>query len=299
MKLKLGLPKGSLQESTFQIFRKAGIKISVGSRSYFPSVDDEELEVVLLRAQEIAGYVADGALDAGITGKDWIVECDAENDVQEIADLEYAKQSRKPVRWVLAVPEASDIHGVKDLEGKRIATEVVNITKKYLAKNDVNADVEFSWGATEVKTPSLVDAIIEITETGSSLRANKLRIVDTLMSSTTKLIASNEALKDEWKKNKLEDLALLLSSAIAADGKVGVKLNIQKKNIDTALDLLPALRNPTVSALYTKDNTGAEEDKWFAVETILDEAVLKKIIPELKKIGAEGIIEYSLNKIIF
>ncbi len=297
MKLKLGLPKGSLQESTFKMFAKAGINMSVSSRSYFPSVDDEELEVVLLRAQEIAGYVAAGSLDAGITGRDWIIETDAQ--VVEVADLVYAKQGLRPVRWVLAVPENSTIRSPKDLQGKSVATEVVNIARKYLARHGVEAKVDFSWGATEVKTPSLVDAIIEITETGSSLRANNLRIVDTVLESTSKFIANEAAMKDSWKKNKIQDLTLLLRSAIVAEGKVGLKMNIQHKNIQRAMAVLPALRNPTIAHLYCQSPDVREEDRWFAMEVVLDEATVKKIIPELKKVGAEGIIEYPLTKVIF
>ncbi|MEW6535493.1 MAG: ATP phosphoribosyltransferase [Candidatus Auribacterota bacterium] len=288
MKLVLGLPKGSLQDSTFNMFKKAGYSISVGSRSYFPSIDDEDISVILLRAQEMARYVEDGVLDCGLTGKDWILENEA--DVIEVSDLVYGKQGRKPVRWVLAVPNDSDIQTVKDLEGKRIATEVVNLTRRYLEKNGVKAEVEFSWGATEVKAPSLVDAIVELTETGSSLKANNLRIVDTVAESTTKLIANKEAWKDKWKQTKIQRIALLVQSALAAEAKVGLKMNVSKKDLDAVLKVLPALKRPTISHL--------SEEGWVAVDTVVDEYVVREIVPELKHAGAEGIIEYPLNKVI-
>ncbi len=288
-KLKLGLPKGSLQESTFAMLKKAGYQISVGSRSYLPSVDDGEIEAILIRAQEMSRYVEDGTLDAGITGKDWVLE--NRSDVVEAADLVYAKQGMRPVRWVLAAPNDSKINSVKDLEGKRIATEAVNLTKDYLAKHKVNAHVEFSWGATEIKAPKLVDAIVEITETGSSLRANNLKIVDVVVESTTKFIANKQAWKDSWKKAKIETICMLLKGAIAATEKVGLKMNVPEGKLDDILKALPALRNPTLSQLAKKG--------WFAVETIIDEHTVREIIPKLRQVGAEGIIEYPLNKVIY
>lgn len=287
--LKIGLPKGSLQESTFMLFKKAGFKISAEGRSYFPRINDPEIDPILIRAQEIARYVEEGVLDAGMTGKDWIIECNAK--VEEVANLVYAKQGLRPVRWVLAVPEASSIKKPSDLGGKRIATEVVNITKGYLKKHKIKADVEFSWGATEVKVPSLVDAIVELTETGTSLRENKLRIVDTVLESTTRLIANKKSWQDPWKRKKMENLRLLLQGAIVAEEKVGLKMNVPIDKVDTVVKELPALRNPTVSHLTKKG--------WVALETIVDEHVVREIIPHLKALGAEGIIEYSLNKVIF
>ncbi|NTV02898.1 MAG: ATP phosphoribosyltransferase [Chlorobiaceae bacterium] len=286
--LKLGLPKGSLQDSTLELFANAGFKFSVQSRSYFPSIDDDELEAILIRAQEMARYVSQGAFDAGLTGKDWIIETDA--DVVEVADLVYSKASMRPVRWVLAVPESSPIKSVKDLEGKHIATEVVNITKKYLAANGVNASVEFSWGATEVKPPELADAIVEVTETGSSLRANKLRIVETVLESNTKLIANRAAWEDPWKREKIESMALLLQGAINAQGKVGLKMNAPKASLDKIMSLIPALRQPTVSDLA--------DSQWVALEVIVAEKIVRKLIPDLKRAGAEGIFEYNINKLI-
>ena len=288
MKLKLGLPKGSLQDATFQMFAKAGYNIKVGSRSYFPSIDDDQIEVILLRAQEMSRYVEDGVLDCGLTGKDWIMENDS--DVVEVSDLVYGKQGRKPVRWVVAVPNDSDINSVKDLEGKRIATEVVGLTKQYLAKNGVNAEIEFSWGATEVKAPELVDAIVELTETGSSLKANNLRIMDTVVESTTKLIANKEAWADDWKRKKIERISMLVNAALVAGTKVGLKMNVSADNLNKVLEVLPALKRPTVSQL--------SEDNWYAIETVVDEYVVREIVPDLKDAGAEGIIEYPLNKII-
>ncbi|NTW51295.1 MAG: ATP phosphoribosyltransferase [Chlorobiaceae bacterium] len=286
--LKLGLPKGSLQDSTLELFANAGFKFSVQSRSYFPSIDDDELEAILIRAQEMARYVAQGAFDAGLTGRDWIIETDA--DVIEVADLVYSKASMRPVRWVLAVPENSPIKSVKDLEGKHIATEVVNITKKYLAKNNVNAFVEFSWGATEVKPPELADAIVEVTETGSSLRANKLRIIETVLESNTKLIANKASWEDPWKREKIESMALLLQGAINAQGKVGLKMNAPKSSLDKIMSVIPALRLPTVSDLA--------DNAWVALEVIVAEKIVRKLIPELKRAGAEGIFEYNINKLI-
>jgi ATP phosphoribosyltransferase len=286
--LRLGLPKGSLQESTFDLLDKAGFHFSVSSRSYFPSIDDDELTAMLVRAQEMARYVEDGVFDAGITGKDWIIETEAE--VHVVADLIYSKASMRPVRWVLAVPEDSDIQSVHDLEGKRIATEVVGITKRWLAEHGVTAEVEFSWGATEVKAPDLVDAIVEVTETGNSLRANNLRIVEVLLASNTQLIANREAWEDPWKREKIENLAMLLQGAIRAEGKVGLKMNVRRDDLPTVVDLLPALRNPTVSPLFASD--------WVAVETVIEERQVRRLIPELKRVGAEGIIEYPIDKII-
>jgi len=288
-KLKLGLPKGSLQDSTIELFGKAGFHFSVSSRSYFPSIDDEELEAILIRAQEMARYVESGAFDVGLTGKDWIIETGA--DVVEVADLVYSKASMRPVRWVLAVPENSDIKSVKDLQGKRIATEVVNITKSYLKRNNVTAEVEFSWGATEVKPPELADAIVEVTETGSSLRANKLRIVETILESNTKLIANKKSWQDNWKREKIENIAMLLAGAIEASGKVGLKMNIRKADLEKVVSKLPALRNPTIAELSDKN--------WVALETIVDEKTVRKIIPDLKRAGAEGIFEYEISKLIY
>ncbi len=287
--LRLGLPKGSLQQSTFELLDRAGYSFSVSERSYFPSTDDEEVTAMLVRAQEIARYVMDGVFDAGITGKDWVLETAA--DVEPVADLIYSKASMRPVRWVLAVPENSDINSVQDLAGKRIATEVVNITRQWLDRYGVEADVEFSWGATEAKCPELVDAIVEVTETGSSLRANKLRIVDVLMESNTQLIANREAWKDPWKRRKIENIALLMQGAIRAEGRVGLKLNARLEDADAIISLLPALRMPTVSPL-------ANGGEWVAIETVIEERQVRRLIPELKRAGAEGIIEYELNKII-
>ncbi len=287
--LRLGLPKGSLQESTFELLRRAGYNFSVSERSYFPSTDDDELTAMLVRAQEMARYVMDGVFDAGITGKDWVVETDA--DVEPVADLIYSKASMRPVRWVLAVPEDSDFQSVHDLGGKRIATEVVHITRKWLAENGVEADVEFSWGATEAKCPDLVDAIVEVTETGSSLRANNLRILEVLMESNTQLIANREAWADPWKRQKIENIALLMQGAIRAEGRVGLKLNARRDDADNIIDLLPALRMPTVSPL-------ANGSDWVAIETVIEERQVRRLIPELKRAGAEGIIEFELNKII-
>lgn len=287
-KLRLGIPKGSLQEATMELFRRAGFDIQAGSRSYFPSVDDEELDCVLIRAQEMARYVEDGVLDAGLTGRDWVAENDAQ--VVEVADLIYAKQSFRKVRWVLAVPEDSPIRGPKDLEGKVIATELVKATERYLARHGVRAHVEFSWGATEVKPPLLADAIVEVTETGSSLRANKLKILDTVMESNTVLIANRSSWEDAWKREKLGNLKLLLEGAMLAFGKVGLMLNVHKDCLAAVLRVLPALKRPTISEL--------SEPGWVAVNTILDEKLVRLIIPQLKQAGAQGIVEYPLNKII-
>ena len=288
MKLKLGIPKGSLQDATVQLFARAGFNIYVSSRSYFPSVDDPELECMLIRAQEMARYVEDGILDAGLTGRDWVEESEAK--VEAIADLVYAKQSFGKVRWVLAVPESSPFHTVKDLEGKIIATELVATTKRYLAAHGVTAKVEFSWGATEVKPPVLADAIVEVTETGSSLRANKLKIIDTVIESNTQLIVNTSSWKDAEKRHKLEDLRMLLDGAIAALGKVGLMLNVHKDCLKAVLQVLPALKRPTISHLSDED--------WLAVNTILDESTVRDIIPRLKQAGGQGIVEYPLNKIV-
>lgn len=288
MKLKLGIPKGSLENSTIDLFRRAGFHISTSSRSYFPSIDDPEIECMLIRAQEMARYVEDGVLDAGLTGLDWVEECEA--NVQPVCDLIYAKQSFGKVRWVLAVPEASPFRSVKDLEGKIVATELVATTKRYLAANNVKAKVEFSWGATEVKPPELADAIVEVTETGSSLRANKLRIIETVLESNTQLIANVESWKDDWKRRKLEDIRMLLEGAINALGKVGLMLNVKRDDLDSVLGVLPALKNPTISTL--------SDQEWVAVNTILEESTVRAIIPRLKEAGAQGIVEYPLNKIV-
>lgn len=287
--LRFGLPKGSLQEATIEKMAKAGFNISVSSRSYIPYVDDVEMEVRLIRAQEISRYVEHGYLDCGITGYDWIQENGSK--VHEVGEFLFSKATRQAARWVLAVPEQSPIQSVKDLQGKRIATEVVNLTKKYLRQHKVKAEVEFSWGATEMKAHELVDAIVDITETGSSLRANKLRIVDTLLTSTPRLIANYDTWKDAWKRRKIETLALLLKGALEAEAKVGLKMNIEEKNLANLLRALPALRNPTIS--------GLSQSGWVAVETIIDEHIVRELIPALKAAGAEGIIEYPLNKVVY
>ena len=286
--LKLGIPKGSLENATVELFKKAGYDIRISSRSYFPSIDDNEIECMLIRAQEMARYVEDGILDAGITGYDWVMEYGA--DVEQVTDLVYGKVGKSPVRWVLAVPENSEIKSVKDLEGKRIATEVVGMTNRYLEKHGVKADVEFSWGATEVKPPVLADAIVEITETGSSLRANNLKIIDTIMESTTKFIANKESYKDSWKKRKIDNISLLLKSALDAAFKVGLMLNVKEKNLEHILSILPSLEAPTVSKLH--------EEGWVAINIIIDEKKVREILPTLKENGASGIVEYPLNKII-
>ncbi len=289
-KLKLGLPKGSLQQATIKVFERAGFKVYVSERSYLPSIDDEEISPVLLRAQEMSRYVEEEALDCGITGADWVLENGSR--VVSLSELIYAKQSAVKVRWVLAVPEKSNIRSVKDLEGKRIATEIVNVTKNYLKKNKVKADVEFSWGATEVKVADgLVDAVVEITETGSSLRAHNLRIIDTVCESTTQFITNKKTLTDPWKKAKMEQIVMLLKGAIAANSMVGLKMNVESKNLQKVLEVLPALKNPTVSPLA--------RDNWLAIETVIDEGTVRHLIPKLKDAGAQGIIEYSLNKLIY
>jgi ATP phosphoribosyltransferase len=287
-KLVIGLPKGSLQESTYALFKKAGFTIKGGSRSYFPSIDDDEIEIRILRSQEMSRYVEHGMLDAGITGLDWI-EANG-SDVVDLCSLVYSKRSKRPVRWVLAVPNDSDIQSVKDLEGKKIATEGVGIVERWLENNGVKAEVEFSWGATEVKVPDFVDAIVDITETGSSLRANNLRIVETLMESYTKFFCAKDAWADDWKRTKLEKIALLLKAALDAEGKVLLKLNVGAENLETLKSLLPALHAPTINQLT--------DDGWYAVETVVDESVVREIIPQLKDNGAEGIIEISLNKVV-
>jgi ATP phosphoribosyltransferase len=289
MILKLGLPKGSLQDATFALFQKAGFNFSVSARSYFPSTDDEEIEAMLVRAQEIARYVDDGVFDAGLTGKDWVIENGA--DVHEVLELCYSKQSMRPCRWVLAVPENSPIRSVQDLQGKRIATEVVNLARSYLRRHNVVAEVEFSWGATEVKTPDLVDAIIEITETGSSLRANNLRVVDDVLTTTPRFIANKRSFQDPWKREKIENIALLLQGAIEAEGRVGLKLNCRQADVAKVLQVLPAMKNPTVSRL--------SDESWVALETILKEKEVRSLLPRLKKAGAQDIIEYPLNKVIY
>ncbi len=286
--LRLGIPAGSLQDATADLFRRAGYKISFGSRSYYPTIDDDEIECLLIRAQEMARYVEDGILDAGLTGHDWIVETGA--DVHEVAELVFSKVSRRPVRWVLCVPNDSPVESVKDLEGKRIATEAVGMTKRYLEGHGVSAKVEFSWGATEVKPPRLADAIVEVTETGNSLRANNLRIVDELLVSTTRFIANRGSYGDPWKKQKIDDLVLMLRGAMAAQGKVGLMMNVPRSELKRVLALLPALQQPTVASL-------ADED-WVDVNTVIDETVVRHIVPKLKAAGARGIVEYPLSKII-
>lgn len=286
--LKLGIPAGSLKDATADLFCRAGYKIRFSSRSYYPSIDDQEIECLLIRAQEMARYVEDGALDAGLTGYDWVIENGA--DVHEVAELVFSKVSRRPVRWVLCVPEDSPVQTVKDLQGKRIATEVVGLTTRYLAKHGVEAKVEFSWGATEVKPPKLADAIVEVTETGSSLRANNLRIVEEILQSTTRFIANKTAYADAWKKQKIDDIVLMLKGAMAAEGKVGLMMNVPRNGLKRILSLLPALQQPTISDLA--------DGEWVAVNTILDETVVRHIIPRLKATGARGIVEYPLNKLI-
>jgi ATP phosphoribosyltransferase len=286
--LKIGLPKGSLQEATFRYLANAGFHFSVNNRSYFSSADDEELEGILIRAQEIATYVQDGVFDIGLTGRDWVLETGA--DVEEVVDLLYSRSSLKPLRWVLAVPNDSTVRKAEDLEGKRVATEVVRLTRAYFKERGVNADVEFSWGATEAKAPLLVDAIVEGTETGSSLRANGLRIVDTLVVSTTRLIANKQSWQDPWKREKTENLVTLLQGAIAAELKVGLKMNVEKDRLDALVGMLPAMKNPTISHLY--------DPRWMAVEIVVDERTVRDLIPQLKRAGARDIIEYPLNKVI-
>ncbi|MDD4014008.1 MAG: ATP phosphoribosyltransferase [Candidatus Omnitrophica bacterium] len=287
--LKIGIPKGSLQDTTIRLFEKAGYRIRVSERSYFPVIDDEEIEPVLFRAQEMSRYVEDGIIDCGITGNDWIEE--NSSSVERVAGLVYAKQSMKPVRWVLAVPNSSAAKGVKDLKGKKIATELVKVTKKYLKANGIEAEVEFSWGATEVKPKMGIDAIVEITETGSSLRANDLKIIDTVCESTTQFIANRETWKDPWKREKIERVVMLLKGALLAEGKVGLKMNAMRGDVERIIAILPSMKAPTVAPLF--------DPKWVDIETIIDEADVKRLIPELRKAGATGIIEYPLNKVIY
>jgi ATP phosphoribosyltransferase len=287
-RLKLGIPKGSLQDATIDLFTRAGWKISVSSRSYVPSIDDPEIECLLVRAQEVARYVESGALDAGITGHDWVVETGS--NVEELAELVYAKQRLSRVRWVLAVPEDSPIREPRDLAGKIIATEIVQITQKYLARHGVTARVDFSWGATEVKVPQLADAIVEVTETGASLRANRLRVLDTVLESATVFIVNRNAAADPWKREKAQNLILMLQGAIAAASKVGLLLNVRRNDLNGVLDVLPALKNPTISTLSDPD--------WVAVNTIVEESVVRQILPKLKAANAQGIVEYPLNKIV-
>lgn len=289
MKLKIAVPKGSLQEATFGLFKKAGWDFRVGSRSYHPSVNDDELEATLLRAQEIARYVEAGVLDVGITGYDNVCECEA--DVVEVCELVYSKVSTRPYKWVLAVPKDSPIRGPKDLEGKRVATELVNVTKRYFKEHGVNVNVEFSWGATEVKVPELVDAIVEGTETGSTLKAHGLEIIDTLLESTTRLIVNKEAWKDDWKRHKIENIAMLLQAALTAEGLVGLKMNVPAAELTQVLAELPSLKNPTISSLSDKD--------WVAAEIIVEENLVRELIPRLKRAGASGIVAYPLNKVIY
>lgn len=286
--LKLGIPAGSLQESTAALFSRAGYNIKFASRSYFPTVDDPEIECMLIRAQEMARYVENGILDAGITGFDWILETNA--DVHQVCELVFSKVSRRPVRWVLCVPEDSPVRSVADLQGKTIATEVVGLTTRFLAERGVTARVEFSWGATEVKPPKLADAIVEVTETGSSLRANNLRIVEELLQSTTRFIANKNAYADAWIKSKIDNIALMLQSCLEAEGKVGLMMNVLRSNLESVLSILPALQNPTMSHLSNPD--------WLALNTIVDESIVRTIIPQLKQAGARGIVEYPISKII-
>jgi len=287
-KLKIALPKGSLEEATCNLFRRAGFRISVSSRSYIPSIDDPEIEVVLFRPQEMSRYVEKGIVDCGLTGHDWIVENDS--DVVELCELQYSKRTSNPVRWVLCVHESSPFRSVKDLQGKKVVTELVGVTKRYLKKNKVAAEVEFSWGATEAKPPRLADAIVEATETGSSLRANKLKIIDTVITSIPKFIANRQSVGDPWKKHKMDNLVMLLEGAMRAQEKVGLKMNIEKKNLEKLLVVLPAMKKPTIANLT--------DENWLGVETIIDESVVRELLPQLKAAGASGIIEYPLNKCI-
>jgi len=287
-KLKIALPKGSLEEATYQLFKRAGYSVSVSSRSYFPVIDDPELEVILFRPQEMSRYIEDGVVDCGLTGHDWVVENGSK--VKTLCELQYSKRTSNPVRWVLAVYADSPFKSVKDLQGKKVVTELVNVTKNYLKKNRVKAEVEFSWGATEVKPPRLADAIVEATETGSSLRANNLRIIDTVLTSVPKFIANEASYRDSWKREKMENMVMLLEGAIRAQAKVGLKMNVSKKDLPKVLKILPAMKKPTISGLSSQG--------WFDVETIVDESVVREIIPALKSAGASGIIEYPLNKVI-
>jgi len=286
--LKLGLPKGSLQEATLRLFRKAGYHITVSSRSYYPVFDDAEIESMLIRAQEMARYVENGHLDCGLTGHDWVVEQDA--DLVEVVELKYAKEGFRPVSWVIAVPVDSKIRTLKDLEGKRIATELVGFTKRYLKSRGIKAEVDFSWGATEIKPPFLADAIVELTETGTSLRANNLRVVETIIESTTRFIANKKAWHDKWKRQKMENIALLLKGALTAEEKVGLKMNIPEKSVREILNLLSAMHSPTISPL--------SDPGWYAVDVVIDERIVRDLIPKLKGAGASGIVEYQLNKVI-
>lgn len=286
--LQLGIPKGSLQQSTIDMFQKAGYMITIRSRSYYPTIDDEEIECLLIRSQEMARYVEEGILDVGLTGYDWILETGA--DVHEVAELVYGKVGRRPLRWVLAVPEESGINTVQELAGKRIATEAIHMTEQYLAQHGVRAHVEFSWGATEVKPPKLADAIVEITETGSSLKANRLKIIDTICTTTTRLIANKQAWQDEFKRQKIERIALLLQAVLTAENRVGLMMNVRQQDIDRVIAILPALKHPTVSPLFKSD--------WMALNTVVEERIVRNIIPELLQAGAEGIIEYALNKVV-
>ena len=288
-KLRLGIPKGSLQDTTLRLFEKAGYKIRTSERSYFPRIDDPEIEVILFRAQEMSRYVEDGIIDCGITGNDWVEE--NASKVERVAELIYAKASMRPVRWVLAVPVRSKIKSVKDLKGKRIATELVEVTKRYLRKKKVKAEVEFSWGATEVKPKMGIDAIVEVTETGSSLKANDLRIVETVCESTTQFIVNKKAWKDKWKRDKVERIVMLVKGAILAEGKVGLKMNVRKEDLKEIIKMLPSMKAPTVSMLY--------DNKWVDIDTVIDEEDVKRLIPDLRKAGAEGFIEYPLNKVIY
>jgi ATP phosphoribosyltransferase len=287
-KLKLGIPKGSLQDATIALFERAGWRIYENGRSYFPAIDDVEIECMLIRAQEMARYVEKGVLDAGLTGIDWVVESGL--DVESVTSLTYAKQSRSKVRWVLAVPEDSPFQRAEDLEGKTIATELVEVSKRYFAQKGVAVKVEFSWGATEVKPPTLADAVVEVTETGSSLRANRLRIIDTVMESETHLIANRQSMQDTWKREKVDKLALMLNGAIAAQGQVGLMLNVRKQHLDAVLQVMPALNSPTVSSL--------RDPEWVAVNTILEEGIVRDVLPKMKAAGATGIVEYPLNKVV-
>ncbi|MDH5203828.1 MAG: ATP phosphoribosyltransferase [Nitrospirota bacterium] len=286
--LKIGLPKGSLQESTLKLFRKAGYHITTSARSYYPSFDDSEIEAMLIRAQEMARYVEDGILDCGLTGKDWILEQNAL--VHEVAELIYAKEGLRSVRWVIAVPNESKIKTLKDLNGKRIATELIGFTKRYLKSRGIKAEVDFSWGATEVKPPHLADAIVELTETGSSLKANNLRIVETILESSTRFIANKKAWQDKWKRQKMQNIVMLLKGALSAEEKVGLKMNVPDGSLKRVMSLLSAMHSPTMSPLSDKG--------WYALEVIIDEKVVRDIVPKLKKAGATGIVEYQLNKVI-
>jgi ATP phosphoribosyltransferase len=286
--LKLGLPKGSLQESTLKLFRKAGYHITISGRSYYPSVDDHEIEAMLIRAQEMAGYVEAGILDCGLTGKDWILEQNA--SVHEVAELIYAKEGLRPVRWVIAVPNDSKIKTVRDLKGKRVATELVGFTRRYLKSKGVKAEVDFSWGATEVKPPHLADAIVELTETGTSLKANNLRVIDTILLSSTRFVANKKAWHDRWKRQKMENIVMLLRGALAAEERVGLKMNVPAKSLKRVMSLLSAMHSPTIAALSDKG--------WYALEVMINEKLVRELIPKLKMAGASGIVEYPLNKVI-